>query len=460
VIVLKFGGTSVADAAAIRRAAEITRSRLDRQPVVVVSALAGTTNTLITIGTQAVEGQLISALRAVEGLRDRHLGEAKALLGGTPGGEAVLDELAGKFEELSSLAGALAVLGHQTPRSQDALAAMGEQISSILVVAVFESLGLPVRAVDPRQVIVTDDRFTRATPLPDAIARAAREIMIPLVQQGEVPVMGGFIGATEGGITTTLGRGGSDYSASLLAAALDAEVIEIWTDVDGMLTADPRVVKQARLISNIRFDEASELASFGAKVLHPNTIAPAVRRGIPVYIFNSTRPEGTGTRITSDAPKREVSAIAGKGGVTVVKVRSSRMLLQHGFLRTFFEIFERHHVSVDVVATSEVSISVTVDDTERLDALLVDLRALGDVSIGHNHAIVAIVGAGLGGHSETMGRALGALRHLAVHMVSLSASEINLTIIVDDEHLFEAMRALHRTFFEQPVPAEPDPVTA
>lgn len=447
-IVLKFGGTSLSDAPAIRRAAEITRRRVDREPAVVVSALAGATNALTTIGVQAADGQLISALRAVEALRERHLREASALLENSSEGVDVISELGMMFDELASLAGALAVLGHQTPRSQDALAAMGEQISSLLVAAAFRTAGIPARLVDARQVILTDDRFTRATPLVDAIARAAREVVLPITQKGEVPVMGGFIGATETGVTTTLGRGGSDFSASLLGAALNAEVIEIWTDVDGMLTADPRVVKAARLIPHIRFDEAAELASFGAKVLHPNTIAPAVRRGIPVYIFNSHRPGGAGTRITSDAPKREVSAIAGKGEVTVVKVRSSRMLLQHGFLRTFFEIFERHRVSVDVVATSEVSISVTVDDTVGLDALLMDLRTLGDVSIGHNHAIVSIVGGGLGGHSGAMGRALSALSDIPVHMVSLSASEINLTIIVDDENLFDAMRALHSTFFE------------
>lgn len=448
-IVLKFGGTSVIDAAAIRRAAEIIRSRLERHPAVVVSALAGTTNTLVTIGVQATEGQLISSLRSVQTLRERHLAEAEELLRGWSEADHVMAEIGAMFDELASLAGALAVLGHQTPRSQDALAAMGEQISSLLIVSAFRAAGLPARHVDARKVLITDDRFTRATPLVEPIARAAREEVLPIVQHGEVPVLGGFIGATEGGITTTLGRGGSDYSASLLGAALDAEAIEIWTDVDGMLTADPRVVAGARVIPHIRFDEASELASFGAKVLHPNTIAPAVRRGIPVYIFNSHRPEGAGTRITADAPKRQVSAIAGKGAVTVVKVRSSRMLLQHGFLRTFFEIFERHHVSVDVVATSEVSISVTVDHTDGLDALLMDLRTLGDVSIGHNHAIVSIVGGGLGGHSGAMGRALSALSDIPVRMVSLSASEINLTIIVDDTNLFPAMRALHATFFEK-----------
>jgi aspartate kinase len=224
---------------------------------------------------------------------------------------------------------------------------------------------------------------------------------------------------------------------------LRADAIEIWTDVDGMLTADPRIVSEARLIERIRFDEASELASFGAKVLHPNTIAPAVRLGIPVFVYNSRRPEGKGTLITFDAPRRPVSALAGRGDTTVVKVGSPRMLLTHGFLRTVFEIFERHRTSVDVVATSEVSVSMTVDDPSRLDALAVDLRQVGDVSIERNRGIVAVVGAGLSDDSAAMAAALGALAGVRLHMVSLSATGINLTLVVDAEDVPKAMRQLH-----------------
>ena len=268
-----------------------------------------------------------------------------------------------------------------------------------------------------------------------------------MVQENRVPVMGGFVGSTTSGITTTLGRGGSDYSASLIGAALGAEAIEIWTDVDGMLTADPRVVDGSLLIEQIRFDEASELASFGAKVLHPNTIAPAVRLGIPVFIYNSRKPEGKGTRITFDAPHRPVSAIAGKTDVTVIKVTAARMLLAHGFLRRVFEIFERHRTSVDVVATSEVSVSVTIDDVSELDTLLVDLRDLGDVSMERNRGIIAIVGAGICDAGGAMGRALMALGDVEIHMMSLSATGINLTVIVDADAVNPAMGRLHQEFF-------------
>ncbi|HEU4641517.1 MAG TPA: lysine-sensitive aspartokinase 3 [Gemmatimonadaceae bacterium] len=446
-IVIKFGGTSVENAEAIVRAAEITRGRLARHPVVVVSALARATNELLAIAADAARGQLIGALRAVEALRERHLAEADALLGHDAAGDEVRAEMSAMFDELASLAEALSVLGHATARSHDAVAAYGELLSATLVHAAFRARGLPVELVDARDVMMTDDHFGRAAPQLDGITRQARAHLVPIVEAGRVPLLAGFIGRSPQGVTTTIGRGGGDYSAALVGAALGAEAIEIWTDVDGMLTADPRVVEDARLIERIRFDEAAELSAFGAKVLHPSTIAPAVQRGIPVFIFNSRRPEGTGTRITAEAPRRAVSAIAGKGGISVVRVNSSRMLLAHGFMRTLFEIFERHRISVDVVATSEVSVSVTVDDASHLDALLVDLRALGDVTIERQRAIVALVGSGLGGSSETMARALAALDGIRVHMISLSATEINLTIIVDADQRAPAMRALHREFF-------------
>jgi len=446
VIVSKFGGTSVADAEAITRTAEIIRGRIDRRPVVIVSAMAGVTNDLLALAEHAVQGQLLTAMQSVEALRRRHFAAAERLLGPGEAGE-LCAEMSVMFDELASLAGALSVLGHLTPRSLDAVAATGELLSSQIVVAAYAKLGLSASLVDARQVIVTDDAFTKAAPQPDAIQAAAREVILPLVRDGRVPVMGGFVGATATGITTTLGRGGSDYSAALVGAALDAETIEIWTDVDGMLTADPRVVDGARLIEQIRFDEASELASFGAKVLHPSTIAPAVRRGIPVYVYNSLRPAGKGTRITFEAPRRPVSAIAGKRGTTIVKVRSSRMLLSHGFLRTIFEVFERHRTSIDVVATSEVSVSVTVDQTERLDAILVDLATLGDVSVERSRGIIAIVGAGLSDDTSAMATAMESLRGIKVHMLSLSATGINFTLIVDADDVAPAMRRLHAAFF-------------
>jgi aspartate kinase len=446
-IVVKFGGTSVGDAAAIERATEIVRGRLARRPLVVVSALAGTTNALLAIAEQAEKGQLIGALRGVEGLRERHLAETSSLLGDEGAGAEIATDLSAMFDELASLAEALSVLGHLTPRSLDAIAAIGERLSSHLIVAVLCARGIPAQLIDAGDVMITDDHFTRAEPQPELIADATQRLIRPLLSSGITPVVGGFVGATPNGIVTTLGRGGSDYSAALFGAALRAEAIEIWTDVDGMLTADPRVVNGARLIEQIRFDEASELASFGAKVLHPSTIAPAVKIGIPVFIYNSRRPEGCGTRITFDAPRRPVSAIAGKKDVALIRIRTPRMLLAHGFLRRIFEIFDENRTSVDVVATSEVSVSMTIDDATHLDGLLGALTSLGDVSVERNRGIVALVGAGLGDSTSTMAQALGALGTIKVHMVSLSSGGMNLTLIVDGDQVLEAMRRLHSAFF-------------
>jgi aspartate kinase len=448
VIVVKFGGTSVGDADAIRRTAEIVRGRLPRAPIVVVSALAGATNMLIAIAEQAARGQLIGAVRNVHALRERHLQEAEALLGDTAECAEVSSEMSVLFDELASLAEALSVLGDLTPRSLDAIAATGERLSSLLVAEAYRKVGLPAQHVDAREVMITDDAFTRAEPLPDAIAEAGRRLLLPLVRDGKVPVLGGYIGAVRGtGVTTTLGRGGSDYSASLVGAALHADAIEIWTDVDGMLTADPRVVNGAQLIERIGFEEASELASFGAKVLHPNTIAPAVVLGIPVIVLNSKRPEGPGTLIAFEAPRRAVTAIAGKNNVALIKVRTPRMLMTEGFMRTLFAVFEARRTPVDVVATSEVSVSLTVDESAPLETLVGDLRELGDVAIERGRGIIAVVGAGLSDGAGAMAQVLETIGDVHVHMLSLSATGINLTVVVDGAQVQPMMQRLHSAFF-------------
>jgi aspartate kinase len=444
-IVSKFGGTSVADATAIRRTAEIIKGRIAKQPIVVVSAFAGSTNALIAIAELAAAGTLMPAIEQVEALRERHLATIAELLGNDADAEEHAAEESALFDELAHLVEALSVLGHLTPRSLDAMSALGERLSAPIVAAAFVRAGIDAVLVDARMVMKTDNEFGRAAPLPELIAAACREHLAPLVKAGKVPVLGGYIGSTVEGVTSTLGRGGSDYSASLLGAALGADAIEIWTDVDGMLTADPRVVPNAKLIDHIRFDEASELASFGAKVLHPNTITPAVQQGIPVYVFNSRRPEGTGTRITADAPRFPVRAIAGKENTVIVKVTSASMVATPGALRAIFGVFEQNRMSVDVVTTSEVSVSVTVDDDKDLDA---QLRQHGDVGVERSRGIVALVGSGLGESSPTMAQAIAAIGDVRLHMLSLSATGINLTLIVDADQVQPVMRQLHAAFFE------------
>ena len=447
-IVCKFGGTSVADAAAIGRVIEIIDGKRHLQPVVVVSALGGATNMLLDIANKAANGELLTSLQLVEQLRDRHLREATALLHGSPEAEELALDIGATFDELAHLAEAFKTLGYLTPRSLDAVAAIGELLSSQIVAAAFRRQGYPAVFVDARDVMRTNDFFTKAEPDIEGLRQAAQERLVPHLQQGRIPVMGGFVGATAARVTTTLGRGGSDYSASLIGAAIDATAIEIWTDVDGMLTADPRVIPAAQLIERISFDEAAELAAFGAKVLHPATIAPAVQRGIPVYVFNSRNPAAKGTMIAFDAPRLPVRAIAGKRATTMVKLRSSRMLLAPGFLRRVFEVFETHRTSVDVVTTSEVSVSVTLDDASNLAAILQDLAAFGDVSVSPRAGLLAIVGAGISDSGHAMAKAVAALGDIPVHMASLSATGINFTLVIDDEHVVPAMQRLHATFFE------------
>ncbi len=448
-IVCKFGGTSVADAEAIDRAVQIVRHRKNRGPIVVVSALGGATNALLDLAKHAAAGDLLVALQQIQQLRERHLNTATILLEGSSELDEISQEISVGFDELAYLAEAFKTLGYLTPRSLDTVAAVGETLSSQIVAAAFRHRGLPAAWVDARDVLITNDVFMRAEPDLPAIELAAQRHISPLVQRGIIPVLGGFVGATPSRITTTLGRGGSDYSASLIGAALQVDEIEIWTDVDGMLTADPRIVPNAKLIERIRFDEAAELASFGAKVLHPSTISPAVQRGIPVYIFNSHHPEGAGTMIAFDAPRLPVRAIAGKRNTTVVKLRSARMLLAPGFLRRVFEIFETHRVSVDVVATSEVSISVTLDDPTNLEAVVADLMQFGDVAVERSRGIVAIVGAGIADGTSAMGTALAVLGPIPVYMASLSASGINFTLVIDDAEVVPAMQRLHHAFFTE-----------
>lgn len=449
-IVCKFGGTSVADATAISRVIEIIDAKQAQQPVVVVSALGGATNQLLDIAHKAANSELLAALQLIEQLRDRHQREAATLLEGSPEAEELALEISATFDELAHLAEAFRTLGYLTPRSLDAVAAIGELLSSHIVAAAFRHRGYPAVFVDARDIMRTNDFFTKAEPDLDGIRQLAQDTLVPLLQQGRIPVMGGFVGATSNRVTTTLGRGGSDFSASLVGAAIDATAIEIWTDVDGMLTADPRVIPAAQLIERISFDEAAELAAFGAKVLHPATIAPAVQRGIPVFVFNSRNPGGTGTMIAFDAPRLPVRAIAGKRATTMVKLRSSRMLLAPGFLRRVFEVFESHRTSVDVVTTSEVSVSVTLDDATNLAAILQDLAAFGDVSVSPRAGLIAVVGAGIADGGDALAKAIAALGPIPVHMASLSATGINFTLVIDDDQVVPAMQRLHRTFFEQP----------
>jgi aspartate kinase len=322
-------------------------------------------------------------------------------------------------------------------------------VSSRIVAAALADQGVPSEWVDARTVLVTDAEYSAAAPDMDATRSKVLSQIAPRISHGSAVVLGGFIGATAAGVTTTLGRGGSDYSAAIFGASLDADEIQIWTDVDGMLTADPRVVSEPHLVRQLTFAEASELAYFGAKVLHPSTILPAVDRNIPVRILNSRRPENRGTLITADgaADGGQLTALACKRGVTVVDITSTRMLMAHGFLRRLFEVFERFKTPVDVVTTSEVSVSVTVDDTRRLDAIVENLRHFAQVSCEPDMAFICAVGENLRSDPMLFARAVTSLGRVPLRLVSQAASRRNITFVLRDADVPEAMHRLHDAFF-------------
>jgi aspartate kinase len=451
--VLKFGGTSVGTAGRIRDVARLVAGRGGGPCVVVVSALGGITDLLVSLKISSSERDRMSAERTREAVARRHLEALEEL--GLPAAEAaaMLEVVTAELRRADELSAGILLLEEVSLRTADALLCLGEMISSRLVAAALRAAGVDAVWVDPREILVTD--ATHGAALPDEEATAARVAakVLPELDRGRVVVTGGFVGATPDGVTTTLGRGGSDYSAALLGAALkdagrDVGVIEIWTDVDGILTADPRVVPAARLVPEVSAAEAAELAFFGAKVLHPATIRPAVARGIPVAVRNSFRPDARGTVVRAEAPGAGVRALAMRKGVAAVFVGNPRMLLAHGYAARVFSVFEKHAVPVDVIATSEVSISITVDENSPLDAVVEDLSAFAEVSVLPGLAVVSVAGKALRTTAGIAHRVFEAMGDVNVVLISQGASDTNMTFVVAAGDAPEALRRLHREFFE------------
>ncbi len=456
-VVMKFGGTSVADQAAIerlmaivrrQRARDVAEGHAARGPVVVVSALSGVTDRLLGVAAEAGAGDAEGARHTLQGLRERHKVVAEVVTDATLRAAALAD-IDREFDELERIAEALSVLREVSPRWFDAIAAAGEIISSRLVAAALAAHGLDGAWIDARRAVVTDGEHQAAAPKFPETTAALTALATPLLNAGRVPVLGGFVGATDGGVTTPLGRGGSDFSGAIVGACLGSREIQIWTDVDGMLTADPRLVATPHVVPHLSFAEASELAYFGAKVLHPATIQPAVSRNIPVRILNSRRSDGPGTLITADRPPsgRPLTALASKKHVTVVDITSTRMLMAHGFLRRLFEVFERHRTPVDVVTTSEVSVSVTVDDTRRLPSIVEALSEFAEVDCEPQMAIVCAVGEGLQQDPTLVGQVLQALGDVPVRLLSQAASRRNITFVIPESDVPRALGRLHDHFF-------------
>jgi aspartate kinase len=453
-VVMKFGGTSVADADAIRRLIDIVNRearRTNAPPVVVVSAMSKVTDQVLRLASDAASGERHNIGASVDELRQRHLTAAEALV---PAGrrEQLVQQLEQQMDELRAMLTAIAILREASPRSLDGIASAGELLSSRIVAAALNAAGTSAVWIDARRAIVTDDHYTAASPLTAETAVALRREVAPHLAAGRVPVVGGYVGATREGAATTLGRGGSDYSAAIVGAGLGVSEIQIWTDVDGMLTADPRIVAEPRVVPHLSFGEASELAYFGAKVLHPSTILPAVGEDIPVRILNSRRPERPGTTITAKPPQsdRPLTALACKRNITVVEVTSTRMLMAHGFLRRLFEVFERYRTAVDVVTTSEVSVSVTIDDDRRLEDIAAALREFADVTVEPKMALLCAVGENLRADPAFAIRMLAGLERIPLRMVSQAASRRNVTVVLRDSDVAAAMSRLHEAWFAEP----------
>lgn len=447
--IMKFGGTSVEDAKAFRNVTEIVRSAGAQRPVVVVSAISGFTDVLLASVQQAIANDARAATKSLDQDLERLSAIACELLSAESRTAFEL-KAAEARREIRQLHKIIAAHPVTHPPLQDEIVAYGEQLSAQLLAMLLRENGVAARYVDACRCVKTDEVYGSAAPLAET-AKATRATLMPLLESARVPVLGGFIGSTGKGVTTTLGRGGSDYSAAIVGAALDAREIQIWTDVAGVLTADPRIVASARTIPVLSYQEAAELAYFGAKVLHPKTIQPAIDRRIPVRVCNSRAPAEDGTLIVaeSEATAQTIKAIAHKHGITTVQVTSARMLGAYGFLRALFEVFDRHRTAVDVVTTSEVSVSLSIDDAGALAKLVSDLEQLGSVEVEENRTIISIIGEGLRNTPGIAARVFSVISHINVSMISVGASSVNLTFMVDEARAVDAIRRLHFVCFER-----------
>ena len=457
VVVLKFGGTSVEDAPAIQRLVDIVGSRLEAHPVVVVSAMAGVTDQLVRLGHSAAEGQSEVALGNLLELRQRHQQVAAELLAACD--YAVLkNQLQIDFAALDDLLCAIASNGQFAPRLQDHLLGLGECLSSRIVTSALKHAGMPAELVDSRTCLITDNRHTRALPLHDETNQLLNQKLVPILRENRIPVLGGFVAATRDGIPTTLGRGGSDFSAAIIGAALDAQRIEIWTDVDGIMTADPNLCPDARVIQQLSFDEAAELAHFGAKVLHPATLLPAMKQDIPVYVLNSRNAGAEGTEIVAQCEATScLRAVTAKRRVAAVDVKAMEPL-DSELLRLILEAFDRHHCPVDLMSCSRSRVSILVSSTAGLPAVAADLGNTAHLRWENHKALVCLVGDNIRRQPRVASQVFAAVSDLGARVVCQGASERTISFLVEEDRAVESVQRLHALFFppakKQPAPAQ------
>jgi aspartate kinase len=450
---MKFGGTSVGDVAAFERVIHVVSTQLEAKPVVVVSAMTRVTDALLAAFQQARSGDAVGGFESLAPHFERHVEVRRHFLG-----DAQNDfdqELEYARGELSDLLTRVQRRSLPLPMLKDAIMSYGEQLSSRLLAEVLKSRNITARHVDSRRLIVTDEEFGAAIPIVDETNEQVQLELRPMVTSGEVPVMGGFIAGNRAGETTTLGRGGSDYTAAIVAAALDARELQIWTDVTGVMTCDPRICKDARTIPVLSYEEAAELAYFGAKVLHPKTIKPAVDSNVAVRVCNTFEPNATGTMVVGESGETptKIKSIAHKKNITILRITSARMLGAYGFMSALFQIFERFRTAIDVISTSEVSVALTLDDTAELEKIVTELKRLGDVDVESGYAVICVVGEGLRASKGLAAAIFAAIEDVNVALISHGASSVNLTFVIKEEYVADVIRKLHEEFFGEAVAA-------
>ena len=444
-IVLKFGGTSVGSATWIDNAIDITFNQIAKSPIIVSSAMSTVTNGILEIIEYSKEGNFSKSLVIYNEIKVKHISTCEEFLTGDNLADAI-KTINSLFGEIYSLINGLSLLKECSPRSKDTLLSFGERLSTTIIYHRCLERNISATLLDSRDFIKTTEDFNSAHVIFEECER-----LIPLwvhPEKNRILITQGFIGSTLDGVTSTLGRGGSDYTSTIIGSALNADEVQIWTDVTGIKTSDPRKITGTRTIEHMTYTEAAELAYFGAKVVHPATIQPAVKKSIPVWVRNTGDSNAAGTKITSIAEKIGLKAISGKNDITVVNITSSKMLNAYGFLRRLFSIFEKYQTPVDLISTSEVSVTITIEDKQSLQNIVKELMELGKVKVEEGKCIICMVGQELWKDSIFISRVFATLKDTPIRMISLGSSDTNLSFVVPGDAADSTIQLLHDEFFK------------
>lgn len=442
-VVKKFGGSSVKNATRINSLIDII-SKENQKCLIVVSAFGGVTDCLTQFIDNLEHNNTTKAQEILNQLNEI----VASVLTNLKLNQEDQTHILSILNKLSQILESTKTTNIIEPSQKDIILSRGELISSYAIYSAIKNKNINIAYLDTREIIKTNSNFTQAEVDFETSNKLISSKIHSLLKKYDYIIMGGFIGSDPENNTTTLSRGGSDYSAAIIAQAIKANKLEIWTDVTGIHTIDPRLNKNAKRILHLSYDEASELAYFGAKILHPKTIGPAIKNKIPVIVKNSFQPEKAGTQIydKTNNPKM-IKAISYRYGITLITIKSNRMLGAYGFLSKLFDVFNKYQTSVDLIATSEVSVSLTIDDNKNADKIIAELSAFSQVSVSNNHAIISAIGDGIKETAGIAAKFFGVLKNINIHLVSVGASEVNLSIIVDEINVKKAVNLLHDEFF-------------